>query len=611
MGLVLLVDSREGGGIHHHLLSICRGLHDLGVNVEVRTLPRGMGDYVWVRRSADGQETAVPCCIERKEVMDLAGSIQDGRWMAQQRAMVELWRRRVGWEHTRLVYLIEGRWPPVPHPCSCTTRCITPGVGGCGGPSVATVETALSSLGSKFEVAMTTGLSSSIARLAGIHRMLQDLPCMDHPESTISHTYEEIELLANCPGGSLPPWGEQTATEDPPRPSQQRPETPPSLLTIPLNGTVRSSCSTVSREQRTVMDYFPQKKKRIRPFEDTAGSSGVEASSGGGGTKKTRRAAPQASLEQQRGLYHRLGMSKWAAPPRCHLDLEYKPRPRSGNWSLLILLDRLGSPSLTKEQIHQELQRDFDESPPGQALCSQNPSDSVRNRPGMPLGSQGYNLVSHLSRLQMVDGRKELVILKRTGRHGMQDPTFELSAVGQSLAQVLHRDAEQEGYCRCGRLPSLPNGASLLPPDYEHLTQEQCKEACMVRGIAKTGSVDVLRGHLRDHDKELRRIVESSNAPEASAEAPTEGPLALITDSASSGGGSTVERDFAGEAGPGLSLHVKRSLLREMSGPAASPNQTPRSVAELVAREGFGFAPPMPEPETGGPGTAARPIELD
>ncbi|KAK9820516.1 hypothetical protein WJX72_011184 [[Myrmecia] bisecta] len=84
LGVVLLIDAREGGGAVHNLGDKCRDLERLGVRFATRHLPTGLGDYVFVerRQTATGiEEFLLPYIIERKELHDLALSIKDGRWI--------------------------------------------------------------------------------------------------------------------------------------------------------------------------------------------------------------------------------------------------------------------------------------------------------------------------------------------------------------------------------------------------------------------------------------------------------------------------------------------------------------------------------------------------
>jgi len=459
-GLILLVDSREGGGPSNHLLTICRALDSNGVLCETRCLPTGMGDYAWVRRTRDGREAGVPCCIERKELHDLASSLEDGRWGHQSQAMVQLWHERVGWDKARLIYMIEGIWPPREHPCSCAVPCGVSGVSRCGGPSVADVVKAVAQRrqDSRFQVTHTGGIAASIHRLVEIHRELQASSRGIAPprETQESFSYQDIALLANAgpskqrqrraarvPSLILEAAAALSRAPEPKIPEQRG---PPSIATVPLRPAVaaRSSCSTVSQEQRSVKDYFRPQKRRA------AGSSGGgEASSGGGDpSPAVKRARPAAALADRRALYHRLGMGSWGAEPACYRDLEYKPRPRSGNWALLIILHRLeeearsskdsgaaGCSRLSKEQMQRELQGDFDSSPAGRALCDKDPSESGKGRTGYGLGA-GYDVLTGVTKLCKVDPRKDQVVLNLTLT---PTPTLTLT-----LTLIGHSEAEWE-----------------------------------------------------------------------------------------------------------------------------------------------------------------------
>ena len=281
--------------------------------------------------------------------------------------------------------------------------------------------------------------------------------------------------------------------------------------------------------------------------------------------------------------------------------------------------------------MQRELQRDFDMAPPGCGLSKVNPSDATRRQPGMPLGAAGYTLLSHMQSLVGVDNRKDLVILKRQSRKGLQEATYSLTRAGRSLAQTLHREAEEAGYCRCGQLEALPNGATHLPPDYDHLTMEQCKEGCKARGIRQSGKLDEVRRRLLDHDCQLRDAVEASQGGFSKEEwqgGASEEPETPVTVEVASSADSSTERTvrvvpFTSVSASAsvatepycLSHSAKAALLQEMDVARQRVDghslRSPRSVAELVARDGWlepqdGY--PIPNP--GAPGTAERPITL-
>ena len=68
--LVLIVDSREGGGEEWHINRIVEALRRSGrLSFETRQIPTGLGDYVWVvrhRKRKDQGERLVPIVVERK-----------------------------------------------------------------------------------------------------------------------------------------------------------------------------------------------------------------------------------------------------------------------------------------------------------------------------------------------------------------------------------------------------------------------------------------------------------------------------------------------------------------------------------------------------------------
>ena len=69
-----------------------------------------IADYIFLTRTRRGlaREFVAPVLIERKSVEDVACSISDGRWLAQQRRMMAA--RQIGGDYAgcRLVYIIEG-----------------------------------------------------------------------------------------------------------------------------------------------------------------------------------------------------------------------------------------------------------------------------------------------------------------------------------------------------------------------------------------------------------------------------------------------------------------------------------------------------------------------
>jgi hypothetical protein len=105
--VVLLLDTREVRTFKDRNF-FEQKLHQLNVNVELRMLP--LGDMVWIVRPKikPGQqkdftkEYVTGFVVERKQVGDLAGSIVDGRYLAQKYRLKRCGLRRV-------VYLVEGK----------------------------------------------------------------------------------------------------------------------------------------------------------------------------------------------------------------------------------------------------------------------------------------------------------------------------------------------------------------------------------------------------------------------------------------------------------------------------------------------------------------------
>eukprot|EP00954_Amorphochlora_amoebiformis_P017642 1320442-Amorphochlora_amoeboformis.AAC.1 len=67
----------------YHLSDFAQAFRRRNIAFETRVLPTGMGDYVFVFRSATGDEKVVPIVIERKTSVDLASGMRDGRWERQ------------------------------------------------------------------------------------------------------------------------------------------------------------------------------------------------------------------------------------------------------------------------------------------------------------------------------------------------------------------------------------------------------------------------------------------------------------------------------------------------------------------------------------------------
>jgi ERCC4-type nuclease len=106
--IVLVVDQRER--LSNDRNYIVERLQQVGIPVESHQL--GLGDFVWVARSKDGEdEHILNYIIERKAIDDLAGSIIDGRYKEQRFRLRQLiqGQQSVGIISTlNVIYLIEG-----------------------------------------------------------------------------------------------------------------------------------------------------------------------------------------------------------------------------------------------------------------------------------------------------------------------------------------------------------------------------------------------------------------------------------------------------------------------------------------------------------------------
>ncbi|GAB5365215.1 hypothetical protein AAMO2058_001038300 [Amorphochlora amoebiformis] len=195
--LVLLLDSREGGGEDYHLSDFAQAFRRRNIAFETRVLPTGMGDYVFVFRSATGDEKVVPIVIERKTSVDLASGMRDGRWERQNMAMkiaidifhqtgfekldngvsTEMRTDMLPEEYRHAVYLLQGT--PIAFNCGCGCRC----VGGCGElgyPTLEHVESTLKALenGSKpffMLKRVRNSLEACVEFLADIHKILTSI----------------------------------------------------------------------------------------------------------------------------------------------------------------------------------------------------------------------------------------------------------------------------------------------------------------------------------------------------------------------------------------------------------------------------------------------------
>ena len=138
-----------------------------------------IADYIILTRTGHGlaREFVAPVLIERKSVEDVACSISDGRWLAQQRRMMAA--RQIGGDYAgcRLVYIIEGD--------AKQRRVHGGGVGRANlHVSLEQVESEIASLAGKgFEVVTTTCLRDTCRKLgqilcdvAGRQAAVSDLP---------------------------------------------------------------------------------------------------------------------------------------------------------------------------------------------------------------------------------------------------------------------------------------------------------------------------------------------------------------------------------------------------------------------------------------------------
>ena len=152
-GVVLLVDSREGGGERHHLGAICQTLTTHRVRFETCPLPNKLHDYVFVWRDGNGSgsyssssspsslrstDWLLPPLVERKSHKDVPESIRDGRWQRQKELMIStvatLWppTRSAGTSTSTStgIYLLEKTAHGWKSGCGCGCN----GVAGCARP---------------------------------------------------------------------------------------------------------------------------------------------------------------------------------------------------------------------------------------------------------------------------------------------------------------------------------------------------------------------------------------------------------------------------------------------------------------------------------------------
>ena len=182
--VILLVDEREGGSSRHHLRPLCDALERAGCRYETRVLPRGLGDYAFVR--CDGppyaHEKLLPRLIERKSAVDVAESLKDGRWEAQQAAMA---RTNAETFHGRatLEYIIEGEIDDAVHKqcaaCAHVQLAGQRGVGGChtrGYPTLDRVQAALRKLDAdpSYTITRTHSMLATARYLAKEAKRLQN-----------------------------------------------------------------------------------------------------------------------------------------------------------------------------------------------------------------------------------------------------------------------------------------------------------------------------------------------------------------------------------------------------------------------------------------------------
>ena len=109
-GIVLGVDSREGGGGCKVLHSLCNKLDMIHVPFFVGSL--SIGDYCFFTRKDGGKsmenlDYSFPIIVERKSIQDVAQSIYNGRWTNQKRRMY-VGQYVFGYDNCKMVYIIEG-----------------------------------------------------------------------------------------------------------------------------------------------------------------------------------------------------------------------------------------------------------------------------------------------------------------------------------------------------------------------------------------------------------------------------------------------------------------------------------------------------------------------
>ena len=79
--VVLIVDDKEGGGRQQKLHDLLRHL-DRYQDISIETRSLSVGDYSWIYRNpVTGVEETLPFLCERKQIVDLAVSLTDGRWV--------------------------------------------------------------------------------------------------------------------------------------------------------------------------------------------------------------------------------------------------------------------------------------------------------------------------------------------------------------------------------------------------------------------------------------------------------------------------------------------------------------------------------------------------
>ncbi|EGD79129.1 hypothetical protein PTSG_09859 [Salpingoeca rosetta] len=175
--VVLLVDSREGGGRYHLLKEMCAALDRTGVTFRTEAL--ALGDYGWKYRGQDGGESMLPVLVERKRLDDLSDSLVDGRFVSQCTRMMQ---SRDAFPSTQLHYIVEGTYSGFRVGTCCARGCISKH----GQATESEIEAKLQELrDEKFTVHRTTSFLETVHVLATLHTQLvsEHIPPMAAAES--------------------------------------------------------------------------------------------------------------------------------------------------------------------------------------------------------------------------------------------------------------------------------------------------------------------------------------------------------------------------------------------------------------------------------------------